>query len=301
MPSNARKSPDEIRTLLEGPVCSIPTPFAADGEVDWDGVANIVEVAIAGGSGVILLTAGDSQFFCLSEDETARLTRFTIERTAGRALTVAATGVWSTAQSQAFAERCVEWGADLLMPITTFHAFDPDGIVAHQTALSRIIPVMLVGAPSHPALDLMLDAPGICCFKEDGAEEFAFETFQKYGHHWKFMTGGGLRRHLVQWPVGYRAFMDWSSSFAPHIGAGFWQALCAGNAEEARRVTVEVERPLMELSAAPGFVGGWQAMWRAMLELTGVASRYMRSPQLCATDESLDRIRPLLKEVGLSK
>ena len=37
------KSPDEVRALLEGPVCSIPTPFKADGELDWDGVANIIE------------------------------------------------------------------------------------------------------------------------------------------------------------------------------------------------------------------------------------------------------------------
>ena len=83
MTARTRKSPDEIRNLLKGPVTSIPTPFLSNGDIDWDGVDNIIEIGIGGGSGVILLTAGDSQYFCLSEDEIAQLTQFTIERTAG--------------------------------------------------------------------------------------------------------------------------------------------------------------------------------------------------------------------------
>ena len=67
MNGQARKSPDEIRTLLEGPVTSIPTSFLANGDIDWDGVANIIEVGLKGGSGVILLTVGDSQLLCLSK------------------------------------------------------------------------------------------------------------------------------------------------------------------------------------------------------------------------------------------
>jgi dihydrodipicolinate synthase/N-acetylneuraminate lyase len=297
MNGQARKSPDEIRTLLEGPVTSIPTSFLANGDIDWDGVANIIEVGLKGGSSVILLTAGDSQFFCLSEDEIAELTRFTIDRTAGRALTVAATGIWSTKQAEAFAHRCVEWGVDVLMSVTTFHAQNPEGVAIHNAAISKIIPVMLVGYPSHQALDMLIDEPGICCFKEDGPEAYAAETLQKYGHRWKIMTGGTLWRHLLENPFGCTAFMDWSMTFAPHIGAGFWQALCQNDMAEARRITVEVERPLWDLWA--DFRGGWQTMWRAALELSGVASRYLRSPQLSATDEDLERIQPILKQLGL--
>ena len=131
MNGRERKSPDDIRRLLEGPVASIPTPFKEKGDIDWDGVANIIEVAIGGGSGVILLTAGDSQLFFLTEAEIAQLTRFTIDRTAGRALTVAATGLWSTRQAEAFARQSVEWGADLLMSTTEILGADPAGLAAH--------------------------------------------------------------------------------------------------------------------------------------------------------------------------
>ncbi len=78
----SRLTPDDIRARLLGPVASIPTPFSADGEIHWDGVANIIETALAGGSTVILLTAGDSQYFFLTQVEIARLTRFVIARVA---------------------------------------------------------------------------------------------------------------------------------------------------------------------------------------------------------------------------
>ncbi|MCE2434181.1 MAG: dihydrodipicolinate synthase family protein [Candidatus Latescibacteria bacterium] len=297
MTSRPRKSPDEIKNLLKGPVTSIPTPFLSNGDIDWNGVGNIIEIGIGSGSGVILLTAGDSQYFCLSEDEIAQLTQFTIERTAGRALTIAATGAWPTRQAEAFAHRCVEWGADALMSVTTFHGSDPEGVAAHNAAIGKIIPVMLVGYPSHRALDMLIDEPNICCFKEDGDTAYAVETLQKYGHHWKIMTGGTLWRHLLEWPFGCTTFMDWSTSFAPHIGSEFYQALCRNDIAEARRITVEIERPLWDLK--PNFRGGWQTMWRAILELYGVSARYLRSPQLSATKEDVEFLRASLDQIGL--
>jgi len=53
----------------------------------------------------------------MSEQEIAALTRFVVERTAGRALVVAATGPWATRQSVAFAEECRTLGADVVMSL----------------------------------------------------------------------------------------------------------------------------------------------------------------------------------------
>ena len=92
MPS--AKVPEEIKTQLEGPVNSIPTTFLPDCQLDWEGISRMIEVGIAGGSNVSLLTYGDSQFDFLADDEVGQLTRFLIDRVDGRALTVAATRRW---------------------------------------------------------------------------------------------------------------------------------------------------------------------------------------------------------------
>ena len=292
-------TPQQIRSRLKGPIASIPTPFAADGGLDWDGVANIIETALGGGSGVILLTVGDSQYFFMTEGEIAALTRFAIERTAGRALLVAATGPWATRQSVAFAGYCRDQGADLLMSLPPAQMTSGPGLADHYRALAAVMPVMLVGCPSHQVLDSLLDQPAICCFKEDGTEAYAVDLLQKYAHHWTVMTGGTLRRHLIEWPFGARAFMDWSTSFAPQIGAAYWKALEQDNRAEADRITTEIERPIFDLAAALDPVFGWQLLWRACLSIHGIAQRHLRLPHPTANDEQVERVRAMLSQMGI--
>ena len=40
-------------------------------------------------------------------------------------------------------------------------------------------------------------------------------------------------------------------------------------------------------------------MWRAILELYGVSARYLRSPQLSATEEDMEVLRASLDQIGL--
>lgn len=291
-------TPDEIRARLLGPVASIPTPFDARGDIHWDGVANIIETAIAGGSGVMLLTIGDSQYFFMTEAEIADITRFVIERVAGRALTVAATGPWATRQALPFAEYCRDLGADVVMSLAPAMMTGGAGLVAHYRQLAAVMPVMVVGAPEMSVADALVDEPHICCFKEDGSEAYAISLLQRHGRRWQVMTGGGLYRHLFQWPFGARAFMDWTTSVAPHLGRAYWDALQAGHLAEAERITREVEAPLFALC---GLGVDWQALWRAMLEGNGIAPRHLRAPMVTLDDATVERIRPVLRAAGVCR
>ena len=108
------KTAEEVKVLLNGPVNSLPTPFLPDGEIDWDGVRKIIDVGIEGGSGVSLLTYGDSQFDFLSDAEVEALTTCLVDQVRGRALTVAATRRWSDARAVDFAHFCRQLGVDAL-------------------------------------------------------------------------------------------------------------------------------------------------------------------------------------------
>ena len=286
-------TPEEIRARLRGPVASIPTPFAADGEIDWNGVANIIAVALDSGSGVILLTIGDSQYFFLTAEEIAALTRFVVERVAGRALLVAATGPWATRQAAPFAAYCRDLGADVLMSLPPAQMTTGAGLVVHYRTLAAVMPVMLVGSPAFSVLEALRDEPAICCFKEDGTEAYAFEVLQKYGRQWPVMTGGTLARHLGQWPFGAPAFMDWTTSCVPHIGRGYWDALQRGDLAEAARITREIEQPLFALTVTHGI--DWQSLWRALLARNGIAQPYLRSPLETLDEATIARLEPELR------
>ncbi len=289
------KSPEEIKERLDGPVNSIPTPFLPDGRIDWQGVRNIIELGITGGSQVSLLTYGDSQFDFLSDDEVAEMARCLVDQVKARALTVAATRRWSDDKAVEFARFCKDLGVDVLMVLPSDHAL-PKGKTVHYRAIAEVMPVMLVGWPPHEILDALVGVPNICCFKEDGAIDYAVNTMQIYDKHWKFMTGGGLWRNFTQWPW-HPAFFCFFSSFAPHIARSYWQAVQDRDVAAAGNIIREIEFPYRDLAATVS--GGFQALWRATIALNGIASRYLRSPMVSATDEEVEKLKEPLNKLGL--
>lgn len=291
MQTMGMRSIEEIRTLLSGPVNSIPTTFTPEGDLDEKGIRNIVEAGISGGSSVSLITFGDSHLELLSDQEVFRLSRIVAEQANRRALTVAATGRWSTAQSVGLARACRELGIDMLMVTLAPHMM---GIVEpwlaqHYLAVAQEIPVMIVGYPDYRLLDQLLNEPRICSFKEDGSVEYAVDTMRRYGDHWTFMTGGGLWRNYTQWPFGCRAFMSPWCNIKPEVNRQYYTAMQRNDIESASRVITMLDWPLFDLSDT--YTGGWQTMWRAILELAGLARRYRRPPFPSATDAEMERLR----------
>ena len=81
---------DKVRESLTGPITSIRTPFRKDGTVNFDGLRSTLDFNIAAGSKTMLLTAGDSHYIALSDEEIAEVSRVVVEHTAKRAMVVTA-------------------------------------------------------------------------------------------------------------------------------------------------------------------------------------------------------------------
>jgi 4-hydroxy-tetrahydrodipicolinate synthase len=288
---------EELRARVQGPVNSIYTTFTCAGALDWPGIRAMIEAGIAGGSGVSLLTYGDSQFDFLSDQEVAELTRVLVEQTAGRALTVAATKRWWQGTAIEFARFCRDLGVDLLMMLPSDHATSVAGKIAWYKAVARELPVMLVGYPTHDILDGLLDEPRICAFKEDGTLEYSLDTLIRYGGRWAFITGGMYRRHLAQWPYGCRAFFSWTSSFAPQVAARYWAAVQRGDYADAAAVVTSIEAPVFRLMQR--YPERFQDILRGALELNGVAQRYLRAPRRSLTDGEMEELAAVLAPLGL--
>src|SRR5437867_4202007 len=54
-----RLTPEEVKARIRGPILTIPTPFTADFQVDYQGVRNMVNIGLANKLGVYELTAGN--------------------------------------------------------------------------------------------------------------------------------------------------------------------------------------------------------------------------------------------------
>src|SRR5438552_9332705 len=90
----ARKltTPADFKQRLRGPILSFPTAYTGDFKLDFAGMRKMIDAAVRAGVGVVAMTAGNSMYATLTYDEIKYLTRMMVEGTAGRALTIAATG-----------------------------------------------------------------------------------------------------------------------------------------------------------------------------------------------------------------
>ena len=92
---------EEIQARLTGPCPTLRPSFNQDSSIDYDGVRDIVDFLIDSGRQNIMLTAGDTLFDVLSDQEIGELMKVVVEHTAAVPWLSARTGageqvrVWS--------------------------------------------------------------------------------------------------------------------------------------------------------------------------------------------------------------
>ena len=301
-------SREEIRWALTGPSGSIRTPFNRDGSVDYRGLANVIEASLNGGSRTALLTAGDSHFACLTDQEIAEITRFTVRHVKGRAMVVAADRYYDTNRAVAFARFLRELGVDvyMVMPPDWGHSMTAATLADHYAAIARHMPVMVVTNIFVPrgkaygleALSLCLKrVKGIAAVKDDFCGEFGYRMTLLVRDHWAVFSGGLKQNHLDLWPYGCHGYLSSLIGFQPRITHEYWNAIQMRDIDRARDVIERYEIPWFDvINVLPG---GFDAGIHGMLEIYGIARRWRRKPYYSLTDAELDSLRATLKKLKL--
>jgi 4-hydroxy-tetrahydrodipicolinate synthase len=299
---------DEIRAALTGPSGSIRTPFHRDGSVDFKGLANVIEANITGGSRTVLLTAGDSHYLCLSDQEIAEITKFTIKQVRGRAMVCAADRYYDTNRAVEFAKFARGAGADLcmVMPPDWGHSMTPETLVEHYAAVAKHMPVMVVtnifiprgAAFGMAALKLCLQkVKGIVAVKDDFCGDFGRKMALLVSDHWAVWSGGLKQNHLDIHPYGCDGYLSTLVTFRPKVAHDYWQAIQKADLSKARAVIRDVEIPWFDhISKLPG---GFDAGIHGMLELYGIAKRWRRKPYYSLSDAEMGTLRACVKKLGL--
>lgn len=136
----------------------LPTIFAADGAVDTDGTARVVDYLVDSGAAGLVFPGLASEVETLSADERTQLTRLVGRRVAGRVTFIVGATAATTDESIAFARAGADAGAVAAMVMTP----RVDGADALCDAYARLgeaagIPIMLQNAPAPMGLGLSID------------------------------------------------------------------------------------------------------------------------------------------------
>ncbi len=296
------------RQPLTSPIPSIRTPFLKNGDVDYRGLREIVEFCIVSGAQALMLTAGDSHYLCLSDEEIEEVTRITCEQARGRAFIICADRSHGTTAACALAGRFQKLGADLFMsmPCDWAGSTTPDSLAAHYKAIGDIMPVMIVtnifiprGIPFGLAtvkktLDL---GANVVAIKDDMAGVFIERLCMNEHERVAIVAGGTKQLHFHMSPFGVDGYLSTMATYRPDVANRYWDAMKTNNLAEAREIVRSIDQPFFEHIMA--YSGGFDACMHALAEIRGFAGRWRRAPYHSLTDEEMERFRGFLAEKDL--
>ncbi|MGP3917210.1 5-dehydro-4-deoxyglucarate dehydratase [Nonomuraea sp. 10N515B] len=271
------------------------TPFAADGTLAEQVLAEHIRQGMAHGPGGVFVACGTGEFSALSEAEHERAVRVAAEVVDGRVpLFAGAGGSLGAALNQARAAR--EAGADGLLLMPPYLAQGPGhGFKAYVEAVAAELPVIVyqrgtVVLEPDAAVELA-GIPGVIGLKDglgdiDRMQRTVLAIRETYPD---FLFFNGLPTAELTMPayrgIGVELYSSAVFAFAPEI------ALAYLNGDE--RLLTEFYAPLVRLR---GKVPGYPvALVKAGVRLRGLDVGPVRPPLVDVTDEHLEELETLIK------
>ncbi len=128
------------------------TPFTTDGHIDEDAVARLARHLIDSGSDGLVVAGTTGESPTLSADEKVGLFH-SVKRAVGeRALVVAGTGTYDTAESIELTKRAADAGVDGILAVTPYYSKpEQRGLIGHFSAIADAseLPVLLYNIPGR--------------------------------------------------------------------------------------------------------------------------------------------------------
>lgn len=136
---------------------ALVTPFTAEGEVDWPGVAQHIEDVIQAGADGIVVTGTTGETSTLTDPEKIRLVEVGKDVAAGRAKIITGGGSNETAHAMQLAKQSEKAGADGNMIVTPYYNKPTQaGVLTHfrMIADATDLPVILYDIPGRTGIPI---------------------------------------------------------------------------------------------------------------------------------------------------
>ena len=275
------------------------TPFDVDGAIDhqavWDLAAHLVDT---GSDGIVVGgTTGESP--TLSLDEKVALFRDVVEAVGDRAVVIAGTGTYDTAESRHLTRLACEGGCAGVMAVTPYYSRPPQqGLFEHFTAIADAssVPVLLYNIPSRTGRLIevetlvRLSAHERIVAVKDAVGDLAFTTRTRVACPDEFaIYSGDDTLTLPMMAVGAVGVVSVATHLAGEQVAALVSAAASGDWDEARRLHLALTPLFGALFVEPNPIpvkAALDAMWRPVGR--------PRLPLVAASAETVDLVKEAL-------
>lgn len=143
--------------IFTGAGCAIATPMFADGKINYDELARLIDFQIDNKTDAIIICGTTGESSTMTDDEHAKCISFAVEKVNHRVPVVAGAGSNDTAYAVWLSKEAAQAGADALLQVTPYYNKASQlGLVRHFNAIADAteLPVILYDVPSRTGVTI---------------------------------------------------------------------------------------------------------------------------------------------------
>ncbi|MDH5359744.1 MAG: 4-hydroxy-tetrahydrodipicolinate synthase [Gammaproteobacteria bacterium] len=144
--------------MFHGSMVALVTPMMADGSIDMDGLAKLVEFHVDNGTDAIVSVGTTGESATLDQKEHCAVIKRTVELANGRVPIIAGTGANSTSEAIELTRCAMEQGADACLLVTPYYNKPTqEGLYQHFRTIAEAvaIPQILYNVPGRTSVDML--------------------------------------------------------------------------------------------------------------------------------------------------
>jgi 4-hydroxy-tetrahydrodipicolinate synthase len=242
--------------MFRGSMVAIVTPMRADGALDFEALARLVEFHIDNGTDAIIAVGTTGESATLDYEEHIAVVRKVVGQVKGRIPVIAGTGANSTREALHLTQHAMEAGADGCLLVTPYYNKPTqEGLYQHYKLIadSVAIPQILYNVPGRTACDMkpetverLADIPNIVGIKEaSGSIERIRELVRRLGDRMDVYSGeDGIAAEAIL--NGAKGTISVTANVAPRA----MHEMCAAALAGDRGLTEAIDSRLAELHKA---------------------------------------------------
>ena len=290
--------------IFTGAGTAIVTPFDADGNINFNVFANLIEFQIANGIDAIIVCGTTGEAATLSYEERYDAVRFVVEQVRGRVPVISGGGSNSTATSIRLCLDGQKAGADGLLLVTPYYnKATQKGLIAHYSAIADVVdlPMILYNVPTRTGLNMQPQTvyalsknPRIAGIKEASGDIAQAAVIASLCDDGFDLYAGNCNEVLPLLSLGAKGCISVSGNVAPQNLHDLVAKFNAGDIAGARKLQLDliplVEAVFCELSPLPV---------KYMLNEMGYAVGGCRLPLTYLEEESKAIVKQAMKNYGL--
>ncbi|MBO4981911.1 MAG: 4-hydroxy-tetrahydrodipicolinate synthase [Lachnospiraceae bacterium] len=293
--------------VFKGAGVAIVTPMKANGEVNYEKFAELIEFQIANKTDAIIVCGTTGEASTLTHEEHLDAIRFCVETVAGRIPVIAGTGSNCTETAVYLSTEAEKYGVDGLLLVSPYYnKATQNGLYAHfkTVAESVKIPVILYNVPSRTGCNILpetvvrlcKDVDNIVGVKEASGNISQIAHLAAISHGYVDIYSGNDDQIVPILALGGVGVISVLSNVAPEQTHEICQKFFDGDIEGSRRMQLEAldlcNALFCEVNPIPV---------KKALNLMGMEAGPLRMPLSEMEEANADRLKKAMTAYGILK